>query len=165
MYSMFSKVLNKNEIDTVVKLAYVIWTDHYTPMLEPGQTEYMLKNYHSKNIISKQIENENYHYFLIKNQNQNIGYIGVQLNTDHLFISKIYISSQTRGKGYGKLAMNFIKNFAAEHNREKIKLTVNKKNIKTIAAYYKLGFIKTAEMCIDIGGGYFMDDYEMCLIN
>ncbi|MEM9329381.1 MAG: hypothetical protein AAGA85_27215 [Bacteroidota bacterium] len=40
-------------------------------------------------------------------------------------------------------------------------LTVNKFNIDTIAWYERRGFVKREEVKMDIGGGYFMDDYVM----
>ena len=48
---------------------------------------------------------------------------------------------------------------AEKHKR--IRLTVNKYNDKSIAAYEKLGFIKKHEVVFDIGKGYSMDDFEM----
>jgi len=160
---MFNVVENKGDIDVLVDLARQIWTEHYSPILESGQVAYMLENLHSNEVIEKQIAQENYHYFLIENGNRNIGYIGIQSNSDHLFLSKIYIALSERGQGIGKLSMDFIKAFAKKNNLNAIKLTVNKNNTNTIAAYYKMGFVKIREVCVDIGGGYFMDDLEMML--
>jgi len=63
--------------------------------------------------------------------------------------------------GIGKKSMLFIKELAQENNLSKISLTVNKENKNTIAAYYKLGFVKTGEICADIGRGFVMDDLKM----
>ena len=43
----------------------------------------------------------------------------------------------------------------------KIRLTVNKHNDNSIAAYKKMGFETIDSVKTDIGGGYYMDDFVM----
>lgn len=158
---MFHIVSTSNEINEVVKIARDIWTEYYPPIIGFDQVEYMLENYHSKDAITNEITRDNYAYYLIKDKNRIIGYIGIQLKGDYLFLSKIYILSSERGNGVGKASMNFIKDLAQKNKMNKISLTVNKNNTESIAAYYRLGFIKTGDICVDIGGGYEMDDIQM----
>ena len=158
---MFHIVSTSNEINEVVKIARDIWTEYYPPIIGIDQVEYMLENYHSKDAITNEITRDNYAYYLIKDKNRIIGYIGIQLKGDYLFLSKIYILSSERGNGVGKASMNFIKDLAQKNKMNKISLTVNKNNTESIAAYYRLGFIKTGDICVDIGGGYEMDDIQM----
>jgi len=158
---MFHIVSTSNEINEVVKIARDIWTEYYPPIIGFDQVEYMLENYHSKDAITIEITRDNYAYYLIKDKNRIIGYIGIQLKGDYLFLSKIYILSSERGNGVGKASMNFIKDLAQKNKMNKISLTVNKNNTESIAAYYRLGFIKTGDICVDIGGGYEMNDIQM----
>ena len=158
---MFHIVSTSNEINEVVKIARDIWREYYPPIIGIDQVEYMLENYHSKDAITIEITRDNYAYYLIKVKNRIIGYIGIQLKGDDLFLSKIYIRSSERGNGIGKASLNFIKDLALENNINRISLTVNKNNSGSIAAYYRLGFIKTGDICVDIGGGYKMDDIQM----
>ena len=94
-------------------------------------------------------------------QNKSIGYLSFKKNDNALFLSKIYINKLSRGKGFGKTAMNFIEEQAIDLNCKKIYLTVNKYNTNSIKAYQKIGFKTTEELVIDIGNGYVMDDYKM----
>jgi len=158
---MFYPVFTDEDISLVVDIAQEIWTEHFTPIIGIEQVEYMLNNYHSKDIIEKQISQQNYLYFIIKHCDNNVGYIGVQIKEDGLFLSKIYLQSTVRGLGLGKKSMLFIKGLAQSNNLSKVSLTVNKNNKDTIAAYYKFGFEKTGEICTDIGKGYVMDDLQM----
>lgn len=158
---MFHLATTGEDIDEVVTVARKIWTEHYTSIIGIEQVEYMLEKFNSKQVIANQIIDDNYQYYLVKIKGKNVGYIGVQLKTNELFLSKIYIQSTERGLGLGKLSMAFIKSLAEEHKLSKITLTVNKNNNDTIAAYYKFGFIKTGEVCADIGEGYVMDDLQM----
>ena len=158
---MFHKVSTSSEIVEVVNIASEIWREHYPPIIGIEQVEYMLELYHSKDAITLELSQDNYAYYLIKKNNKVIGYIGIQLKQDNLFLSKIYILSSERGTGVGKASMRFIKDLAQKNNINRISLTVNKNNTDSIAAYYRLGFIKTGDVCVDIGGGYEMDDFRM----
>ncbi|KGJ99213.1 GNAT family N-acetyltransferase [Thalassotalea sp. ND16A] len=160
---MFDIVSCRQDIDQVVDIARIIWTEHYTPIIGIEQVEYMLSNFQSAETITEQISTGSYQYYLIKNSSEVVGYIGLQLKAEEVFLSKIYVLTSQRGTGIGKLSMQFIKALATKYNLPKISLTVNKYNSDSIAAYYKFGFIKTAEVCTDIGQGYVMDDIVMVL--
>ncbi len=161
---MFYPIHSHQDIATLVELATEIWHEHYTAIIGKEQVEYMLDSFHSAAAIKQQIEKQNYHFYLIKVDEQPVGYIGVQIKPNELFLSKIYLLANQRGKGLAKTAMVFIQEFSRKHNLAKISLTVNKYNTNTIYAYEKMGFIKTGEVCVDIGQGYKMDDFTMELV-
>ncbi|GHB58231.1 hypothetical protein GCM10008107_03990 [Psychrosphaera saromensis] len=158
---MFKPVTSQDDINQVVELAHLIWTEHYTPIIGTEQVEYMLTHFHSKSEISKQISQQNYHFYLIINDDKAVGYCGFQLQENDLFLSKLYILSSQRGQGFGKLATDFIIQSARDNHKNKVYLTVNKHNHGSINAYYNIGFNKVKEICVDIGGGYQMDDYQL----
>jgi len=156
-------IKTENDIDELIRLAHIIWPEHYTAIIGSAQVEYMLAAFHGKPYLQAQIENDNFHYFLIKHEAESLGYIGVQVRDGEVFLSKLYVLSSARGRGVGKLAMNFVMDFARQLAAKCVTLTVNKYNTNTIAAYHKMGFVTTGEICVDIGEGYQMDDYEMAL--
>ena len=162
---MFSPVSTEQDIELVAKLANEIWREHYTPIIGEAQVTYMLNNLHSKETITEDIASRNFSYFLLREGVDNFGYLGIQMKEREAFLSKIYIASRRRGRGEGKVAMNFARQFAQAQGASVLSLTVNKFNTNTIEAYYKMGFVKTGENAADIGGGYVMDDYlmELCL--
>lgn len=157
---MFIEVLTEEQIEIVESLAAEIWTEHYVPIIGKEQVDYMLDRFQSKESISDQIRS-GFLYFLIKEDKQFIGYIGVRQKGDELFLSKIYIESSERGKGLGKKAIHFIERLAKEKGLRKIVLTVNKNNRVAIKAYEKLGFKNLGSVIQEIGGGFVMDDYKM----
>jgi len=159
----FCPVIKPLEQQRLADLATEIWLEHFTPIIGRAQVEYMLEHYHSLTIISEQIAAQDYAYYLLEEQGQAQGYVGVQPKDGALFLSKLYIHRAARGKGLGKQAMAFVKDFAKQRDLSEIKLTVNRDNHASIAAYLKLGFVKTGEQCADIGGGYVMDDWLMSL--
>lgn len=155
--------LAKTNLDfkTISVLAKSIWTEHYTPIIGLDQVNYMLEKFQSEIAIQNQINLDSYKYYLIIKENTAIGYLSIKNNDDALFLSKIYIDKSCRGKGFGKIAINFIEEQAKDLNCQTIYLTVNKYNINSIMAYQKIGFKKIEELVIDIGNGYVMDDFKM----
>ena len=157
---VFREVITDRDIDEVIKVARPIWLEHYSPIIGIEQVEFMLENLHSKRNIKEEIAEKEYVYYLIEKA-ETIGYMGLQIREDELFLSKIYLASTARGQGFGRLAMDYIKSLARQRKLGKVSLTVNKYNTNSIAAYQKLGFVKISDICVDTGGGYVMDDFLM----
>lgn len=154
------EVSTENQITIIESLAREIWTEHYVPIIGRDQVEYMLARYQSKQAINEQIAS-GVLYFLIEETHAFIGYIAVQPRGDGLFLSKIYMQSSRRAKGYGKKAIQFVERLARERGLRKIVLTVNKNNTGAIRVYEKSGFKNAGSLVQDIGGGFVMDDYAM----
>lgn len=154
------EVLDENQRETVELLAREIWTEHYIPIIGREQVDYMLGKFQSKQAISGQIKT-GMRYFLMLEEDECIGYLGVQARGNELFLGKIYVKRSRRGKGYGKQAIRFVEALARESGFRKIVLTVNRNNTGSIAAYEKTGFRKTGALMQDIGNGFVMDDYTM----
>ena len=110
-------VSGENQIESIEGLAGEIWHEHFTPIIGKAQVDYMLDKFQSKKVITEQIEN-GFLYFLIKNNNESIGYIGVMSEDKQLFLSKFYITLAERGKGYGRKALAFLERLAIEKRLE-----------------------------------------------
>ncbi|UII27359.1 GNAT family N-acetyltransferase [Fulvivirga maritima] len=153
-------VENVDQLNNVEKLATQIWHEHYTPLIGKEQVEYMLNKFQSVAAMQEQLK-QGYLYFLILNNNTPCGYLSVQPrdNNQELFLSKIYVSGDFRGKGIGKKLMQHAISIAKSLPAQKIRLTVNKDNAGSIAAYHKMGFTTTDMVKTDIGNGFYMDDY------
>lgn len=154
------KITGENHIKTVKILAQEIWSEHFTPIIGAAQVDYMLQKFQSETAISEQI-NKGFHYYLIGNMPEYIGYMGVKEGKHTLFLSKLYIKSAYRGRGYGKQITQFLQLLAEQNGLKTITLTVNKDNSDTIKAYKKLGFKIISSVVKDIGEDFVMDDYVM----
>ena len=157
---LIEKVSDNNQIEIIAGLAFEIWNEHFTPIIGKAQVDYMLEKFQSKKAITEQIKN-GFLYFLIENNHDHIGYIGVLTKEKQLFLSKLYIASAERGKGYGRAAIEFLEKLAIEKGLSKISLTVNRNNSATIKTYKKLGFENNGSIVQDIGKDFVMDDYIM----
>ena len=145
---------------TIAGLAEIIWKEHYTPIIGIQQVDYMLDKFQSAKAIKNQVS-EGAAYYILKFEEQDLGYLSVSRKKDSLFLSKLYVLSSSRGKGIGKTAMQFIESETKRLGYTKISLTVNKYNKASIKAYKKMGYKKIKDLVIDIGRGFIMDDYYM----
>ena len=152
---------SESDIDSIVQLAHKIWHHHYEPIIGNNQVDYMLNKFQSAEAIKLQID-EGFEYYILRYHEEHVGYISIKKeDVDTLFLSKIYVLSNYRGKKIGKTAMTFIMDRAKSLGCTCIRLTVNKHNTNAIAAYERMGFKTIEALVIDIGEGYIMDDYKM----
>lgn len=154
------KVQLAREIEQVSNLAEVIWQEHYIPIIGIEQVEYMLDQFQSPTTITQQIKTGYQYYLLIYNDSA-VGYISYIIHPDHIFLSKIYVLEAFRGMGIGKGAVQHIIATAKEQEINTIRLTANKNNSQSLAAYQKIGFITIGTQIQDIGSGFVMDDYVL----
>ena len=155
-----AKVSDEKQIELVAALACEIWHEYFTPIIGKSQVEYMLEKFQSKKSIEQQIQN-GFIYFLMINNAEPIGYTGIIIKDRELFLSKLYVVSAQRNKGFGKQVVVFLEDLALEQGAKKITLTVNKNNSNTIGAYQKMGFINVESVIKDIGENFVMDDYKL----
>ena len=153
-------VKSNTQIRETERLADIVWHEHFNGIISLEQIEYMLEKFQSFNAIMAQIQDK-YNYFLLVDNKLNIGYTSYKIIENTLFLSKIYILSEHRGKGHAKEAMEYLKKIAQAKSSTKIWLTVNQYNHSSIKAYEKMGFINARTQVADIGNGFFMEDYIM----
>jgi ribosomal protein S18 acetylase RimI-like enzyme len=154
------EISTENQMHDIESLAREIWTEHYIPIIGKKQVDYMLARYQSKQAVKEQITS-GVLYFIIEEGHESIGYLAVQPRKEGLFLSKIYLKSSHRARGYGKKAVQFAETLARERGLRKIVLTVNKNNTGAISAYEKIGFRNVGSLVQNIGSSFVMDDYAM----
>lgn len=154
------KAETSKDVIAIANLGFVIWQEHYTSIIGEEQVKYMLNKFQTAEAIKDQI-NKGYDYFIIKNDQSPIGYFACENQKRSLFLSKIYILKDFRGKGIGKRCLNFIIQKGVESGLPYISLSVNKYNENSIQFYIKYGFKKVDAQIKDIGDGYVMDDFIM----
>ncbi len=153
----------EDEIKALVSLADEIWHEAFSSLLSQSQIEYMLDKFLSVNAIKDSLKTGYEYYFLCDKDNV-LGFTAICPKSDNtLFLSKLYIKKEYRGKGYLRDSFDFIKNCAKNKGLKSIWLTVNKHNDRAIAAYRKMGMDIIRSEITDIGNGFSMDDYVFSL--
>ena len=156
----FVPVTTPQQIDAIAGLAHEIWYEYYVALIGRAQVDYMVDRFQSSEAVAGQLR-EAYEYFLIQRDGQDIGYCAVQPRPDgSLFLSKLYLLRDARGAGTGRVCVEFIEQLARRRGLTLLWLTVNKGN-PAVKAYERLGFRIAADLVMDIGGGFVMDDYRM----
>jgi len=143
----FHEVKSDSDLLLIESMANTIWHEHYTPIIGHEQVVYMLDKFQSVNTMKAQID-AGYHYFTINKDDKSIGYLSFNKRNKELFLSKIYVLKELRGKGIGKKAMTFVLDMAKALGCMKVSLTVNKFNPNSIRAYESIGFINKQEFIV-----------------
>ena len=136
-----------------------LWHSAYDRLLGAEQVNYMTKKFQSAAAMRRQTERENYIYFRIRIGGETAGYCALKPEREKLFLSKLYLSEDRRGRGLGQRALAIVAEDARRLGLKSVYLTVNKGNARAIRAYEKFGFVRTGDEVTDIGGGFAMDDY------
>jgi GNAT superfamily N-acetyltransferase len=158
-------VTTPEQVATVAALAHEIWYEFYVPLIGRAQVDYMVGKFQNASALQAQID-QGYEYFLVQQEHastaaRDIGYCAIQQQPGRvMFLSKFYLHHAARGLGTGRRCMEFIEGFARRRELSLLWLTVNKGN-PSVQAYQRLGFRIAAELTMDIGGGFVMDDYRM----
>lgn len=164
MKIQFKQVKTQEDIAQVASLAKVIWHHTYDRLLPQGQVEYMLEQFQSEQAVVKQMEQQNYRYFLIYKEEKPCGFVGLSPELEHkgeMFLSKVYLHPDIQGRGVATKVFGYVFGYTQALGLQQILLTVNKENRQAIGVYQHLGFERVDSVVSDIGSGYVMDDYIM----
>lgn len=159
---VYRKIESEYDVDTLVPIAHEIWSDHFKTMFDKETLPKLIEAAQSRKAILSQIE-EGYQYFFIDQDDKNIGYFAYKIDQskDELFLSKIYVYSNQRGKGVGKEVLNHLEKLSYAAGVSKIVLTVNHKNTDSIKAYEKWGFANLGLIKRQFENGLIVEDIKM----
>lgn len=146
-------------------LAERVWHSAFDGLIGEAQTSYMINKFQSVPAFVRQTSEEGYEYYFICVDGVAVGYTAIASEDgDRLFLSKLYLTSEMRGRGLAVKTLDFVKKKADEKKKRVVYLTVNKGNARAIAVYERYGFKRTRAAVTDIGGGFVMDDYVYELV-
>jgi ribosomal protein S18 acetylase RimI-like enzyme len=152
-----------SDIKTIQNIAHITWPITYGEILSTAQLEYMLDLIYSDEALTRQFEKKEQLFYLILEEEVNLGFIGIEHNYKDEAITrihKIYLLPETQGKGIGKKVIDEIEKLASENHSKALSLNVNRFN-SALGFYKKIGFEVIDEVNIEIGNGYLMEDYVM----
>ncbi|MFT3823072.1 MAG: GNAT family N-acetyltransferase [Chitinophagaceae bacterium] len=150
------------DMNTVGYLAQQIWPETYGNILSQEQLSYMLSLFYSPASLHQQVSKEKHTFLIAELDEEPIAFASFSPDKTpgKYKLHKIYVHGKTQGKGIGKALIDFIVEHLSEYNAEALILNVNRHN-KAKTFYERLGFVVTGEEDINIGNGYFMNDYVM----
>ncbi|MGQ7853337.1 GNAT family N-acetyltransferase [Pedobacter sp. WC2501] len=152
----------EEDIEIIRDIAAATWPSAYLDIIGQAQIDYMLDKMYNKGELLKQLMEG--HIFLIAEEGENqFGFAGYSIigHDARIYkLHKLYVLPSAHGKGVGKILINEVFNQVKDAGGSALQLNVNKHN-KAKDFYLKGGFTIKESVKLDIGEGYFMDDYVM----
>ena len=152
----------EEDISTISDLAEQIWPQTYSTYISKAQLRFMLDKMYNQAELLGQLQSG--HIFLIASENgKNIGFAGFSIidkENNTYKLHKLYVLPEMHGKGVGKTLINEVINLAIHEGGKTLQLNVNRNN-NAKDFYLKVGFNIKETVELDIGNGFFMNDYVM----
>jgi len=151
-----------DDLDTVHRLAHEIWPSSYLEILGKAQLDYMLDKIYSLPSLEHQFHVLKHSFIIVLDNVIPVGFASYSPHADTTVyhLNKIYVLPAQQGKNIGKTILDFIIEETKKGGATTLQLNVNRYN-KALHFYEKQGFKIIREEDIDIGSGYFMNDYVM----
>ena len=158
---MKTRKANVSDISLIQSIAEAAWRPTYGEILSEEQCVYMLDWMYNTQKLEEQI-NGNIQFIILENQDSKaIGYASFEKTEDgNGKLHKIYTHPDFKQKGGGSVLLNEIINIAHSMNVKVLELNVNRYNT-AVEFYLKKGFTIKEEIDLDVGNGFFMNDYVM----
>ena len=152
-------VATEKQLIELEDAAYNVWHNYYKDIFSPEQIDYMLKKYQSKSAMKEQMS-EGYIYYMLLSDGKLAGYMCVLTQSNHVFLSRLYIKAEYRRQGLASRALSHLENV---FTNPELGFTHIKKIVLRVAinVYEHLGFKKVRAEDRNIGGGFVCCEYVM----
>lgn len=158
--SSFFGLLELKDISLIRSLAEQIWPKTYAPILSAKQIHYMMHLIYSADSLKQQIKKGD-QFIIAYNTGIPVGFASFSEIEPGIYkLHKIYVLQSQQGKGTGKFLIEQVINDIKPGGATILRLNVNRYN-SARSFYERLGFAVVRSEDIDIGSGYFMNDYVM----
>lgn len=149
------------DIPLIRELTFRVWPQTYASILTQKQIDYMLEMMYSESSLQKQMTEQGCQFIIVFENGNPVGFASYSEEESHRWkLNKIYILQNQQGKGTGKFVINYIIEIIKKQNATSLFLQVNQNN-KAKIFYERLGFTEVDFINLDIGNGFFMNDYVM----
>jgi ribosomal protein S18 acetylase RimI-like enzyme len=148
------------DVPLIRDLTYKVWPQTYSSILSKEQIDYMLNLMYSESSLHSQLQHGD-EFVIVYSGKEPVGFASFGLIAPQVYkLHKIYVLPSQQGKGAGKYIIDQLVTAMKTKGAAALHLNVNRNN-PARQFYEKIGFAVIKEEDIDIGGGYFMNDYVM----
>lgn len=149
-----------DDIPLIRTLAAQTWPLTYEKILSSGQIKYMMRMIYSEGSLHQQME-AGHQFLIVYNTGIPVGFASFSEIEPTVFkLQKIYLLPNQQGRGTGRFAISQVISLVMQMGATALQLNVNRLN-KARGFYEKIGFAVIKEEKINIGQGFFMDDFVM----
>jgi ribosomal protein S18 acetylase RimI-like enzyme len=152
----------ENDMQIISDLAERIWPETYSEYIGEEQLRYMLDKMYNQGELLAQLQ-KGYNFIIAAQEQEDVGFACLSLTDTQAQtykLHKIYVLPAMHGKGVGKILINEVVNLAKRNGGKTLQLNVNRNN-KAKDFYLKIGFEIKETIDVNIGNGFFMNDYVM----
>ena len=155
------RIVFEEDLWQIRELAFQIFPVTYHDIVETRQIDYMMDLIYSPEALMVQLDSGQ-NFLIIYSEGMAAGFASyTRLNEAGDFkLNKIYLDSRLQGRGLGKWLLNDVISRVKADGGTALQLNVNRHN-RARGFYLNMGFSILKEELLDIGSGYFMDDYVM----
>jgi len=155
--------LDDSELPELRAFAEAIWLEAYLDLIGEAQIRYMMDLLYDPARLREERRREGRRLRWIVKDGRRVGYLGHDRpgKGRETALHKFYLAAAHRGSGVATTAIERLASEAAAAGSTAFTLRVNRGNARAIRFYEKAGFRFNGEHCLDIGGGFVMDDYLM----
>lgn len=149
------------DIPSIQGIAAVVWPVAYRDILSPEQLAYMLRLFYSEDALTDQMQTRGHQFYMALDEAEvSVGFASFSVGGEGAHLHKLYVLPQTQGTGIGATLLDHCEEKAARTGAVAMQLNVNRHN-RAKTFYERLGYRVVFEDDIDIGAGFFMNDYRM----
>ena len=152
----------ENDIPALQEMARITWEPTYLPIIGQEQVDFMLDKMYSNGVLLEEMMN-GCSFLIAEDNSADLGFASYALTDPENFtykLHKLYVLPKAHGKGVGKFLINEIVNKVRAAGGKTLELNVNRANTAK-NFYIKAGFEIKESVDIEIGNGFFMNDYVM----
>ncbi|MDQ8003828.1 MAG: GNAT family N-acetyltransferase [Pedobacter sp.] len=159
---IYLRKAKEEDLPIIKTIAEQTWPTAYGNIISQAQIDFMLEKMYNKGELLGQML-EGHHFIMASELKEDVGFAGfsaVNLETKTFKLHKLYVLPKMHGKGVGKILMNEVVSLVKAQGGEFLQLNVNRAN-KAANFYEKAGFKIKETVDLDIGNGFYMNDYVM----
>jgi GNAT superfamily N-acetyltransferase len=152
------------DFPVIRQIAHDTWPVSYGSIISQSQIEYMLDLIYNIESLKNQANNLKHQFILaLDSENIPVGFASFsvsEINNSRCRLHKLYVLPDYHNKGIGKIILSHIISEVRLNGINCIELNVNRYN-NALHFYLQNNFLIIREEDIDIGNGFFMNDYVM----
>ncbi len=156
-----------DDIALIHQMATIAFPHTYSELLSPEQIDFMMEWMYSPKNLHKQMTEDGHIYYIASDADGTpAAYLSIQPEAEDVWhLQKIYILPPYKGQGLGRTLFEHAAHTARQLNGRpcELHLNVNRYNTRAVEFYRHMGMECIFEGDFDIGHGYLMTDYIMCL--
>lgn len=158
----FEELLSPASLQIIRDIAADIWPKTFADILSAEQIYYMMQMMYAPEVMEKELDS-GYHFEIIKVDDRPAGYFSWSPYDipGTAKLHKLYLLQEFHGQGIGSKMLSQVEMRAGNAGFSRLRLNVNKYNAKAMRSYRRNGYQVTDDVKIDIGNGFFMDDFVM----